>query len=96
MWDLKKGGSALTLFVTWIFADNTDNTFAADNTAKFAERFNGGTDAHTGVDKEGESGGTQNPAFGAGGRMSNTEEKARKLDFDELFTFVESSCPALK
>jgi hypothetical protein len=49
-WDLKKG-LTLTLFMAWIFADNTDNTFAADNTAKFAERFNGGTDAHTGVVK---------------------------------------------
>lgn len=66
-WDLKKG-LTLTLFVAWIFADNTDNTFAADNTAKFTEGFNGGTDAHTGVDKECESGGTQNPTFGAGGQ----------------------------
>jgi len=26
--------------------------------------------------------------------MSNTDEKRRKLEFDELFTFVETSCPS--
>jgi hypothetical protein len=74
--------------VPWIFADNTDNTFAADNTAKFAERFNGGTDAHTGVVKEGESGELKTPLLEQGGRMSNTDGKRRKLEIDELFTFV--------
>lgn len=54
--------------MAWIFADNTDNTFAADNTAKFTERFNGGTDAHTGVMKEGESGGNSKPYFWSRGQ----------------------------
>jgi hypothetical protein len=38
--------------VAWVFADNTDNAFAADHTAKFAEGFNGGTDAHTRIIKK--------------------------------------------
>jgi hypothetical protein len=32
--------------MTWVFADDADNAFAADNAAKFAERLNGGTDSH--------------------------------------------------
>lgn len=64
-----------------VFADNADNAFAADHAAKFAKRFNGGTDTHTWMNKGGESGGTQNPAFAAGGEMSNTVENSRKLEF---------------
>lgn len=30
-----------------VFADDTDDTFAADNAAKFAEGFYRGTDTHT-------------------------------------------------
>jgi hypothetical protein len=33
--------------VARVFADDTDDAFAADDAAKFAERFDGGTDTHT-------------------------------------------------
>jgi len=39
-------GLALTLLVAWVFADDADNALAADNAAKFAERFNRGSDTH--------------------------------------------------
>jgi len=86
---VEKSGSTLTLFVAWVFTDNTDNAFAADHAAKFAEGFNGGTDAHTWWIKKGESGGTQNPAFAAGGVMSNTDDISRKLEF---YSFTQGLC----
>jgi hypothetical protein len=43
-----KSGSALALLVARVFADDTDDTFAADNAAKFAEGFYRGADTHTG------------------------------------------------
>jgi len=36
----------LTLFVAWVFADDADHAFAADDAAKFAERFDRGSDTH--------------------------------------------------
>ena len=36
----------LTLLVAWVFADNTNDSFAADNAAKFAKGFNRGADSH--------------------------------------------------
>lgn len=36
----------LTLFMAWIFADDADHAFAANDAAEFAERFDGCTDTH--------------------------------------------------
>jgi hypothetical protein len=67
--------------VAWVFADNTDNAFAADHAAKFAEGFNGGTDAHTRIIKKVSLGELKTPLWRRGGVMSNTVENSRKLDF---------------
>jgi len=44
---LGKVESTLALFVARVLADDTDDAFAADDAAKFAEGFDGGTDTHT-------------------------------------------------
>lgn len=56
----------LLLFVTRVFADDTDNAFAADYTAKFAEGFNGGTDTHTRIIKEVSLGELKPPLWSGG------------------------------
>ncbi len=42
-----KKESTLALFVTRVFADDTDDACAADDAAELAEGFDGGTDTHT-------------------------------------------------
>jgi hypothetical protein len=62
-----KKESTLALFVTRVFADDTDDTFATDDAAKFAEGFDGGTDTHT-WKKKGESLGELKTPPWSGGR----------------------------
>ncbi len=40
------GVSALLLFVTRVFADDTHDVFASHDLAAFAQAFNGGSDFH--------------------------------------------------
>jgi len=52
--------------VTWVFADDTDDAFAADDAAKFAERFYGGTDTHTRDEKRVSLGELKTPPWSGG------------------------------
>ena len=41
-----KRNSALTLFVTWVFANDTNHSLTTNDAAGFTERFDGWTNAH--------------------------------------------------
>lgn len=45
---LVESGLPLTLFVAWVFANNTNNAFPADNPAGFTKFFYGRSDFHIG------------------------------------------------
>lgn len=84
-----KRGLTLALLVTRVFADDTDDSFAADHAAKFAEGFYRSTDTHTERGGSEPWGELKTPLLEAGGGMSNTLEILRKLDFhrfDRVFS----------
>ncbi len=63
--------------MTRVFADDTDNALAADNAAKFAERFDRGTDTHTEERGEVSLGENSKPRFWKRGAGCLTQSNSR-------------------